>query len=80
MSQTQKLLDILLDGKRHTVPFLIGKVYGIKKGPTSARLAARVCDLRKRGYKIESDKLKGTKWWYQMEKEKRVAFKKKVGL
>lgn len=57
-SQTSKLKTILEDGAVHTVPELIKKVYGINK-PSSARLAARIYDLRKRGYKILSDEVEG---------------------
>lgn len=78
MTQIEKLLSVLGDGRRHTVPELIRKVYGIKK-PSSARLAARIHDLRRRGFAIHSDPITPTKWWYQMEVEKKVILKKKVG-
>lgn len=72
MSQTAKLLEVLSDGGRHTVPELIKYVYGLNR-PSSARLAARVYDLRKRGFDIASDALEGhaTCWWYQMKVQTR---------
>lgn len=72
MSQAEKLLEILSDGERHTVPELIRRVYGLGN-PSSARLAARVYDLRRRGYEIESDETKRkTIWFYRMKPSTRV--------
>ena len=65
MTQKEKLKTILQDGLVHTVPELIKLVYGLNK-PSSARLAARVYDLRQDGYEIISNPETATKWWYQM--------------
>lgn len=79
MSQTAKLFDILQDEKVHTVPELLELVYGLNK-PSSARLAARVYDLRKRGkkwgFKIHSNRESGTKWWYMLEIRSTTKWKK----
>lgn len=74
LSQKERLKLILQDGCIHTVPELIKAVYGLG-GPSSARLAARICDLRKDGYTINSDSLTATKWWYQMVVKTRLKFK-----
>lgn len=70
MIQTQKecLLTVLKDFKAHTVIDLNRTVYTAKK-PTSARLAARIYDLRKEGFKIASSPTKKNQkiWWYQLE-------------
>lgn len=76
MSQVAKLLDVLLDGQVHTVPELLKRVYGLKK-PSSARLAARIYELRQRGYEIFSDKTTRTKWWYRLKLEKQLVFRGK---
>lgn len=76
MTQAVRLLEILLDGRVHTVPELLRRVYGLNK-PSSARLAARVYDLRRLGYNILSDKVKGTKWKYWMVLETSLVWKKK---
>lgn len=74
MTQLEKLLTVLKDGRVHTVPELIKKVYEMDK-PSSARLAARIYDLKQKGYKINSDALTPTKWWYQLEVEKSHVWK-----
>lgn len=69
MSQVQRVLNSLKDFRPHTVIELNGLVYKLNK-PTSARLAARVWELRQRGYQIASNKTeKNSKiWWYQLLK------------
>lgn len=74
LSQTDRVFIALSDGERHLVPELIRKVYGVK-GPSSARLSARIWDLRHtKGLNIESsenkdgrNKRKSPVWWYRMK-------------
>lgn len=67
LSQTERLINVLRDGKKHTVPELIKRVYKLNT-PASARLSARIFDLRRKGYEINSDAVKGRAniWWYQL--------------
>lgn len=65
LSQTQRLLIALQDGARHTVPYLIRKVYNINHA-SSARLASRIYDLKQQGHYIETYHVKGTLYSYQL--------------
>lgn len=58
MSQTSTLLTILMDRKTHTREELLSLVYRKVRGTHSGRLAARIEDLRKKGFSIESPKIK----------------------
>jgi len=76
ISQTQKLLELLKDGKRHSTREIQIYVYGADH-LGSARIAARADDLRKRGYNIpeaERDQVNSTIYWYQMIIEPSVIF------
>lgn len=73
LSQTDRVLNVLMDGEKHTVPEIIRRVYH-NPGPSSARLSARIWDLRhKRGLNIVSDEVKDGKarkspvWFYQLK-------------
>lgn len=72
LSQTDRVLEVLKDGKQHTVPEIIRRVYH-NPGPSSARLSARIWELRhKRGLKIQSNEVKDGRarkspvWWYRL--------------
>lgn len=68
LSQTDRVLNVLRDGEKHTVPEIIRRVYKMGN-PSSARLSARIWELRhRRGLTIESDQVKGKQstWWYQL--------------
>lgn len=66
MSQTQKLKELLEDGKPHSTIEIMEKVYG--GGHLGlARVGARIHDLRKTGMNIRgwSDTNNKTLYWYQ---------------
>ena len=68
MSQTQKLLELLKDGKKHSTPEIQVYVYGANHLGV-ARISARVDDLRKLGYNIpnaEPDPINPAISWYRM--------------
>ena len=67
MSQKEKILNVLADYEPHSSFEIVERAYGIR-GPSLARLGARIWDLRKAGYQIESwrDKENHTKHWYQL--------------
>lgn len=68
MSQESILFEILSDGNPHRVDELISKVYGCW-GPASARLAARINDVKERhGVEINSwpDPENSKLWFYQI--------------
>ena len=54
MNQELSLLTILMDKKTHYREELLQKIYKARNGVQSGRLAARVNDLRKRGYEVDS--------------------------
>lgn len=79
MSQVNRLLDELRDGSWHSNFDLIRFVYN-RRGPSSARLAARIYDLKKRGHQIKGkrDQENRKKYWYCMDDlTKFKPFKKK---
>ena len=53
MSQTEKLETLLKDGNWHRVDNIIRDVYEMDK-VCVARISARILDLKKKGYEIES--------------------------
>lgn len=67
MSQTDKLYELLKDGKPHSTIEIRRVVYG-DEHLSMARIASRANDLRKRGYVIESrpGKINKTIWWYKL--------------
>lgn len=67
MSQVERIKTILEDGEWHSNFDLIAQAYGVSF-PASARLAARINDLKKRDYFIEGkrDETNGKKYWYRM--------------
>lgn len=67
MSQVNRLLQILEDGKPHSSFDLAREIYN-SDGPSLARLGARVWDVKKKGYAIRSwkDKDNPKKHWYQL--------------
>lgn len=78
-SQTTRIFTFLSDGSWHSNFTLIKNIYKMN-GPASARLAARIHDLKKRGYTIESrrDKVNRKRHWYRMELEpNKLVWKKK---
>ena len=58
MSQLSSLLTILMDRKTLSREELLSLLYKKIRGTHSGRLAARVENLRKRGYEIESPRIK----------------------
>jgi hypothetical protein len=68
-SQTQKLYELLKDGERHSTREIQIFVYG-SDHLGSARIAARIADLRKEGHDIpnaERDEHDPTVYWYRMK-------------
>jgi hypothetical protein len=67
MSQANRLVEELKDGEWHSNFELIRSVYK-RNGPSSARLAARIYDLKQRGYLIETmyDETNHKRYWYRM--------------
>lgn len=65
-SQQTRLLIALSDGQEHRVPELLRKVYKATK-PSSARLSARIYDLRKKGLDITSRSTGKTIWSYKLK-------------
>lgn len=67
MSQVERIKAILEDGEWHSNFDLIAQAYGVDF-PASARLAARINDLKKRGHHVEGkhDKENAKKYWYRM--------------
>lgn len=67
MSQTNKIYDLLEDGKPHRTDEILKEVYG-SEHLGIARIGARIYDLRKKGYTINSwsDPLKPTLTYYQL--------------
>ena len=72
-TQSTRLLIALSDGQEHRVPELLRKVYKATK-PSSARLSARIYDLRKKGLEINSRCVGKTVWSYKLKIN--TAFKK----
>jgi len=67
MSQTNRLHNLLRDGKPHRTDEILRKVYGDKQG--IARIAARIYDIKqKHGVEIDctQDKNQKTLYWYTM--------------
>lgn len=74
-SQCSKLLSVLEKGGEYTVPQLIRWVYKVP-GPASARLAARIYELKDRGYNIVTRHYKvGKKLTFTYQLKRRVNFK-----
>jgi len=74
-SQCQRLLEVLEKGGEFTVPQLIARVYKVP-GPASARLAARIYELKERGKKIVTRRYRvGKKVIFSYELVKRVKMK-----
>lgn len=69
MSQTRRLLNLLLDGEPHRTDHILEEIYG--GGHLGiARIGARVHDLKKQGYEIEGfrDEENPSLYWYQLVK------------
>lgn len=74
-SQCQRLLEVLEKGGEFTVPQLIARVYKVP-GPASARLAARIYELKEKGKKIVTRRYRvGKKVIFSYELVKRVKMK-----
>lgn len=73
-SQCSRLLQVLEKGGEFTVPQLIKRVYKIGE-PASARLAARIFNLKERGHNIITKRYRnGKKVTFTYELKKRVKF------
>ena len=71
MTQTDKLFEILKDGKAHRADELLREVYAIQEGPTVARLSARKLDVENKfGVEITSwsDPNNRKLWFYRLVK------------
>ncbi len=64
-SQKARLYNLLVDGEWHATDEIQKVVYG-KDHLGVARIAARIHDLKKDGYRIESVTMAGTLWQYKM--------------
>lgn len=74
-SQCEKLLEVLETGGEFTVPQLIKRVYRMG-GPASARLAARIYELKDRGHNIITKRYKaGKKITFTYELKRRITLK-----
>lgn len=65
LTQKARLLAVLKDYQWHSTTELLERVYGAGHLGI-ARLAARINDLRKDDYRIESKKVGGTIWSYRL--------------
>ena len=75
-SQCQRLLEVLEKGGEFTVPQLIARVYKVP-GPASARLAARIFNLKEKGHNIITRRYRnGAKVTFTYELKPNVIFKK----
>ena len=76
MSQTDRLYNLLLDGRPHRTDEIVREVYG--PGLSLSRVGARIWDIKKK-YGVEicgwKDKKVPTLYWYQL---KRVIIKRDV--
>lgn len=71
-SQTQKLLELLNDNNWHDTPSILSTVYG-SDHLGIARIGARVADLKKEGYKIESKPTRQRSiWQYRLLSDKQM--------
>lgn len=64
-TQKQKLKEVLKDGHWHDTVEILGRVYGQDQSGI-ARIAARISDLKKDGYGIESERKNGSIWQYRL--------------
>lgn len=71
MSQTQKLYNLLSDGKAYRTDDIVEKIYG-SKHLGLARLSARIWDIKSK-YNIEIESWKDKEipslWWYQIKQK-----------
>ena len=75
-SQCAKLLEVLEKGGEFTVPQLIKRVYKMGE-PASARLAARIFNLKERGHNIITRRYRdGAKVTFTYELKPKTVFKK----
>lgn len=65
-TQKQKVYEFMKDGLWHTVPELIERVYGNDR-LTGSRYGARFDELRKDGYEIEKEHIRGGIYKYRMK-------------
>ena len=65
LSQSQRILLLLQDGAIHDVPQILRKCYGMYTA-SSARVGARIYDLKEQGHDIKSYHIKGSTWAYQL--------------
>lgn len=64
-SQKERLLGLLKDKEWHSTVEIMEKVYGSERYGLS-RVGARIYDLKKDGYQIESERLKDSVWQYRL--------------
>jgi hypothetical protein len=77
-AQTDKLYQLLLDGKPHRTDEIQISVYGAAHLGV-ARIGARIFDLQKKyGVKVSGwkDKIRPSLYWYKMEREEPMDAKK----
>lgn len=65
-SQKARLFALLQDGQWHSTPEIQQKIYGGSHLGIS-RISARIYDIQKDGYEIESRKKTGTIWEYKIK-------------
>ena len=65
LSQSQRILLLLQDGAIHTVPDILRRCYNMHQA-SSARVGARIYDLKNQGWHIDTFHIKGTTWAYQL--------------
>jgi hypothetical protein len=67
-SQAERLRILLSDGKPHSTPEILDRVYGVGHSGI-ARIGARIADLKEKGCVIGGwrDEDNPTVYWYQMK-------------
>lgn len=65
-SQCSRILTLLQDGAVHTVPDILRKCYG-RNTASSVRIAARIHELKGRGYDIRTHHIKGSTFAYELK-------------
>jgi hypothetical protein len=68
ISQSERLLNLLKDGRPHRTDEILAKVYGSEHLGV-ARISARINDIKRQGYQITGykDNRNTALYWYKMD-------------
>lgn len=68
MTQADRLLELLRDGRPHSTVEILRAVYNLPENKGIARIGARIHDLRRKGHHIEGrpGKINKSVWWYRL--------------